>query len=218
MLNPVIPLFPLQVVLFPGMSLPLHIFEERYKQMIRWCQEHDQGFGVVLIREGKEVGGDALPHEVGTLARITDLRTLDKGRMLLQSRGTRRFRILELLHDQPYLQARIEYLHDEPAPAARWHEIASEAGEQFRSYLELLSKLGGQIGKVDDLGIEPELLSWVIGSTLIAPSELRQELLEIESTGERLQREVRLLRQACKRLETRLERKSESRPYPFSLN
>jgi uncharacterized protein len=214
----VIPLFPLNVVLFPGMALPLHIFEERYKQMIAWCQAQEQPFGVLLIREGEEVGSSARPYDVGTLARITDSRTLENGRLLIQTRGTKRFRIKELIHDKPYLQAEIEYLHDEPFATPGLQATCDEASRLFTSYLGLLSQLGGQIGDIDDLSLSPELLSWVIGSTLIAPSELRQELLEIEGTQQRLEREVKLLTQACKRLQLRIERKTKSRPYPFSLN
>ena len=64
------PLFPLNVVLFPGMALPLHIFEPRYREMINRCLDENLAFGVVLIKEGPEVGGDALPRRVGTAARI----------------------------------------------------------------------------------------------------------------------------------------------------
>jgi Lon protease-like protein len=64
-------LFPLQTVLFPGMRMPLHIFEERYKLMIRECIEQDAPFGVLLIRDGAEVGAGAVPHNVGTTARIS---------------------------------------------------------------------------------------------------------------------------------------------------
>ncbi|MBF6600779.1 MAG: LON peptidase substrate-binding domain-containing protein [Dehalococcoidia bacterium] len=71
-------LFPLQTVLFPGMRLPLHIFEERYKIMVRECIDEDAPFGVVLIRSGAEVGGGAIPHDVGTTARIIQVEYLDE--------------------------------------------------------------------------------------------------------------------------------------------
>ena len=65
-----LPIFPLGTVLFPGMPLPLHIFEERYKRMIGRCLDGDRAFGVTLLKSGREVGGPAIPHEVGTIARI----------------------------------------------------------------------------------------------------------------------------------------------------
>ena len=79
-----LPLFPLNVVLFPGMSLPLHIFEERYKAMIGACSEHDTPFGVLLIKEGQEVGDPAEPFQVGTTARITEVQQLEDGRMIMK--------------------------------------------------------------------------------------------------------------------------------------
>ena len=69
-----IPLFPLSTVLFPGGTIPLQIFEDRYHSMIQDCLESNSKFGVVLIKEGKEVGGAAVPHRVGTLAKITKMR------------------------------------------------------------------------------------------------------------------------------------------------
>src|SRR5438067_10321725 len=78
-----LPLFPLNVVLFPRMPLPLRIFEDRYKEMIRRCLDNDQPFGVLLIRDGQEVGPPAIPEEVGTLARIRVVEQLDEGNLNL---------------------------------------------------------------------------------------------------------------------------------------
>src|SRR5438128_2047759 len=87
-------LFPLNTVLFPGMRMPLHIFEERYKIMVRECMEEDAPFGIVLIRSGVEVGGGAVPHSLGTTARIMQVEYLDEGRLNLFAIGERRFRII----------------------------------------------------------------------------------------------------------------------------
>lgn len=107
-------LFPLQrVVLFPGMSLPLVVFEPRYRQLVAECVEHGEPFGVNLIRSGPEVGGSAEPHAVGTTARIRSIAALPDGRLRLDAVGERRFRIRTLQHDQPYLAAEVEYLADE---------------------------------------------------------------------------------------------------------
>src|SRR5688500_12618252 len=90
-----LPLFPLGVVLFPGMALPLHVFEERYRLMMGACLEGDQSFGVTLIKEGQEVGDPAIPFDVGTMARIAKLQRLPDGRMNLIAVGVQRFRIIE---------------------------------------------------------------------------------------------------------------------------
>ena len=87
------PLFPLRTVLFPGMPLPLRIFEERYKVMIRELLDSGGEFGVLLIREGNEVGGGARPYDVGTLARIEESAETEGGRYVIEARGTRRFRL-----------------------------------------------------------------------------------------------------------------------------
>src|SRR5439155_6003177 len=88
----VLPLFPLeQVVLFPGMSLPLRIFEERYKVMIGACQVTDQLFGVLLIKSGSEVGAPAQPERVGCTARMLRIDRLPDGRMKILTIGEQRF-------------------------------------------------------------------------------------------------------------------------------
>src|SRR4051812_43493059 len=89
-----LPLFPLNTVLFPGMPLPLHIFESRYREMITVCSRDERPFGVVLIREGQEVGEPAEPFTVGTMARIVGVDRLPDGRMNIVTVGTQRFRLL----------------------------------------------------------------------------------------------------------------------------
>ena len=108
-----LPLFPLNVILFPNGALPLHVFEERYKLMIQRCLGADSRFGVVLIRSGPEVGGPAEPHSVGTVALVTQFRRLDDGRMLLSVAGQQRFRIEEVTQLDPYLEAEVELLDRE---------------------------------------------------------------------------------------------------------
>src|SRR5579883_108632 len=98
-----LPLFPLSEVLFPGMLLPLHIFEPRYRLMIRRCISEKLPFGVVLITRGQEVGSGAEFFQVGTTARITRVQKEDDGRLYIASIGEQRFRILQTFDDQPYL-------------------------------------------------------------------------------------------------------------------
>ena len=97
-----IPLFPLRTVLFPGMALPLRIFEERYKVMMRELLAGDRRFGVLLIKEGQEIGGGALPFEVGTTAFIEQWEELQGGRYVLNAKGERRFRLGRMLDTRPY--------------------------------------------------------------------------------------------------------------------
>jgi uncharacterized protein len=141
-----LPLFPLNTVLFPGAPLTLHIFEERYRLMIERCLEQSGPFGVVLIREGDEVGGDATPHNVGTTAMIGDSAQLDDGRYYLTAVGQRRFRIQYIAQRQPYLLALVAYLPEEtggPAIVAAanqlralytryWLALAAATGHQHQ--------------------------------------------------------------------------------------
>src|SRR4030042_2031651 len=99
-----LPLFPLNVVLFPGQVLPLHIFEDRYRLMIRRCLAEDTSFGVVLTQRAEETGETAEPHAIGTVARIVESEHLPDGALNIVAVGTERFRIRRLLHDKPTLR------------------------------------------------------------------------------------------------------------------
>jgi hypothetical protein len=109
-------MFPLGSVLFPGAILPLHVFEPRYRDLVRDClasEEHE--FGVALIEKGSEVGGGDLRSMVATVARLMQVAELDDGRYALITVGTRRIRINEWLNDAPYPQADVDDWPDEPA-------------------------------------------------------------------------------------------------------
>ena len=107
-----IPFFPLRTVLFPGMPLPLQIFEPRYRTMTRELLESGGVFGVLLIREGNEVGGGAVPYSVGTTARIEQCQELPNGRYVVSARGKRRFRVVRTLAPRPYPYGEVEYIDD----------------------------------------------------------------------------------------------------------
>ena len=112
-------LFPLNVVLFPGMPMPLHIFEERYKAMIGECVDREEPFGIILIKEGQEVGEPAEPVKVGTTARIVQVERLEEGRLNIMTRGEKRFEVVEITHQVPYLAGQVRYFTEEPGdPAA----------------------------------------------------------------------------------------------------
>src|SRR5689334_10826132 len=141
----VLPLFPLeQVVLFPGMSLPLRIFEERYKVMIGACQVTDQLFGVLLIRSGREVGEPAVPERVGCTARIVQLERVGDGQMHLLALGEQRFRLLSEPRVMPegYLEGDVEILSDEAVQVVP-PELLGSVGQELEKYNQLLGGQGG---------------------------------------------------------------------------
>ena len=89
-----LPLFPLHTVLFPGATIPLQVFEERYKKMMKVCLESDGRFGVVLIKDGQEVGGSAIPHNIGTIAKVLTVSESSMDRLHITAIGEERFQIL----------------------------------------------------------------------------------------------------------------------------
>jgi Lon protease-like protein len=181
-------LFPLHTVLFPDMPLPLHIFEERYKLMIGRCVEEERPFGVVLIRTGPEVGGPAVPHPVGTTARIAALKQMEDGRMNLIAVGEERFRILEVTREQPYLVARVALLVDcDPDPDAETLVEAVQAA--LKVYLNDLFELLDHPQEPFDIPGDPGRLSLVAAAVLQIPLAERQQLLEMTRASARLQQE-----------------------------
>jgi Lon protease-like protein len=184
-----LPLFPLRTVLFPGMQLPLHIFEERYKLMIATCMVTDKTFGAALIRSGREVGGRAEICDVGATAQIVEIDRLPDGRMNLLATGLDRFRILERLDDQPYPVGTVEVLPDLPE---RVDGLEQRVAERFRRYLV---ELGLDEDQVARLGLpdDPLKLSYVVAASLKVPAIERQQLLEEQFAAGRLRRELALL-------------------------
>jgi Lon protease-like protein len=101
-------MFPLGTVLLPGMVLPLHVFEPRYRALVSDCLSGEPEFGVVLIERGHEVGGGDVRRDVGTVARILGVSALEDGRSALVTVGTRRIRVEQWLADEPYPRADVE--------------------------------------------------------------------------------------------------------------
>ena len=202
-----LPLFPLNVVLYPGMALPLRIFEERYKLMMRKCLEGDKTFGVVLIREGKEVGGSAIPFEVGTLARITDVVPQGQGRMHLSAIGQDVFRIMEVQQITPYMVGRVELL--ERAEESTPDELTARVVRHFRTYMSLLTSLRGSGDGTVELDRDPERLSYTVAAELMAGPKEKQVLLEAPSARVRLEEELKLLQSTNLSLELFLSGEEE---------
>ncbi|MFN4033353.1 MAG: LON peptidase substrate-binding domain-containing protein [Fimbriimonadales bacterium] len=184
-----IPLFPLETVLFPQTALPLHVFEPRYRELVMYCLEHDSPFGVALIREGRAVGDAHVePHEIGTLARIERLHRHPDGRFHLLAIGEERFQIIRLIrHESPYLKAHVRLWRDHaPFSAEQERELAKHAADEFRALLRLMLEVGR--ARVDNIQLpqDPTALSFAIAGTLQLETPMRQYLLELQDTSERL--------------------------------
>jgi Lon protease-like protein len=188
MVDELLALFPLHTVLFPGMPLPLHVFEERYKLMIGRCLEEERPFGVVLIQSGPEVGGPAVPHLVGTTAHIAAVKRADDGRMNLIAIGQERFRIVGVVRQEPYLVARVQPLADEE-PDAAVAPLAAEVRAILAGYLRDLFVLLEQPEEELEIPTEPARLSLVAAAVMQIPLAERQTLLEMTDVSARLQQE-----------------------------
>jgi len=153
-----LPLFPLNSVLCPGIALPLHIFEDRYRAMVRHCLETTSPFGVVLIREGHEAGAGAISFTgIGTIAEIRDAGTYEDGRYDLLVVGTRRFEIREVLKGkQPYLVANVDILDESVGDDDAAQRLAMLATRRFVTYLELLQPRSGETADEIDVRVEVE--------------------------------------------------------------
>ena len=214
-MSELLPLFPLSTVLFPGMRLPLHIFEERYRLLVAHlrAQPEPRRFGVIAIRQGREVGADGITalHEVGCVAAVRQITPHPDGRFDLATVGTERFRLLRVDDSLPYFQGEVEPLKDEPASGTGEAEAFAVSRVQagFRAYLNALADRGGGVISVTDLPDEPLLLSYVVGAAMIIDLPERQSLLAAPSALERLRLERSLLVR-----ETAMFRATTSRPAP----
>ena len=186
----IIPLFPLGVVLLPGMDLPLHIFEERYKKLVGECIETDKEFGVVYY-SGK------MMLRVGCTAEISKvLKSYEDGKMDILTTGMKRFHIQELFESKPYIEAKVEFIRDvEEMNDEDMKSLIREGADSLRQ-LYMMSD-----DKERDLSyMDPESLSFYIASTQGFTLDEQQRFLEMKSTRERLQKGIESLQKIIERL------------------
>ncbi|MBO0806345.1 MAG: LON peptidase substrate-binding domain-containing protein [Nocardiopsaceae bacterium] len=215
-----LPLFPLSTVLFPGMRLPLHLFEERYRRLARDLKAgpEPRRFAVVAIRKGRETSAESIEgieslYEVGCVAAVRHLDERPDGRFDLQAVGTERFRLLSLDRSLPYFRGEIEPLPDKPEapdePEAPDGPVVARVQAGFRQYLNALADRGGEVTGVVDLPDEPLLLSYVVAAAMIIDLPDRQRLLAAPDAVARLRTERSLLAR-----EIAMLRATTSRPAP----
>jgi uncharacterized protein len=180
-----LPLFPLGTVLMPGASLPLHVFEPRYRQLVVDLvtgEVPDKEFGVVAVREGWAPDDDGIAglHVVGCTAELLDVRRLPDGRFDVVTRGARRFRLLEIdAEAKPYLVGVVEYLPDEHVLAAAEADarmLAAAARDAHRRYCATAWQNGDWSEPAAEVG--PDTLAHVLAADCLLPMGDRQRLLE----------------------------------------
>ncbi len=217
------PLFPLGTVLYPGLVLPLHIFEERYRQLVRelLAEPEPRRFGVIAIRKGRETGVDGVSvlYEVGCTATLRQVTEHDDGRFDLVTVGTRRFRLIGLDHSQPYLRGEIDLLAEETGEEAAAALAAQAVQRAFRDYLDLLATRGAARVKVPDLPNDPVLLSYLVAASMIMDLSDRQRLLAEPDALRRLAAEHGLLARETSMLRTLTSTPApDLRNSPYSSN
>jgi uncharacterized protein len=186
-------LFPLNQVLFPGMALPLNIFEPRYVEMVDNSLNTGAPFAVMLARP-ESLFGLEVPYCVGTLARVVDHQRLPDGRYILLTHGMQRIRVLRESRDQSYLRGLVTLLCDEDESPDMLAALAREARDAFVAYLGVVLTLVGSEERTIAVPQDPTDLSYTIGMCLTCEDAEKQKLLEMAYASERLQAEIALLR------------------------
>ncbi len=196
-----LPLFPLNTVLFPGVVMPLYVFEDRYRSLVNDLislpPDADREFGVVAITIGYEVGDTGVQtiQRVGCAALVTDITANPDGSFELLVVGRRRFHVRHLDRSQDYLNADVEWLADRGGPVnAELAATAARAGRLFDRYRAEVRDLRGDDVLDGDTPDDPVDLSYTLAASLIVPLADRQRLLESPDLGNRLQLGIAMLR------------------------
>jgi Lon protease-like protein len=201
-------LFPLNAVLFPGSVLNLHVFEDRYKRMIAECVARGEGFGVALIAEGAEAGDtDVVPRHVGCVAEIVGITPLPRGQSYVTAVGRQRFRIDEIVARNPFLVGEVRSIGDELGDGV---EAVADECRRVRVLFEEYVRIAADDAPVVSLAGMPEdpsEASFFIADALPASALVKQRLLELPTTKERLLAERHLLQTSLPEL--RIERERE---------
>ncbi|WP_298616341.1 LON peptidase substrate-binding domain-containing protein [uncultured Thermosynechococcus sp.] len=184
-----LPIFPLpDVVLFPGRPLPLHIFEFRYRIMMNTILESDRRFGIVMW--DPQTGR---PAKVGCCAEVRRYERLPDDRMLIDSLGQQRFRILDYVREKPYRVGLVEWIEDEPT-SLDLRPLAEEVRQLLEDVVRLSAKLTEQPMELPpDVPTTALELSYWIASNFRGVAQEQQRLLELQSTYDRLLREAEIL-------------------------
>jgi Lon protease-like protein len=183
-----LPLFPLGTVLLPGMYLPLHLFEERYRRLITERRHEDPVFGIVLTRRGREVGDTPEVHPVGVAATLVAAGEYEDGRWDVVVQGGEVFRILDGDWEKGYLTGRIEWIAETPGDddPERIASLADTASTQFDRFLQALERVVGEELPRKPLPDNPAERAWAIAHRLPVETWDKQRLLEAPTTADRL--------------------------------
>jgi Lon protease-like protein len=203
-----LPLFPLpNLVLFPQVAVPLHIFEERYKLMINKCIDAESVFGLVLLRSGAEEEHESTIHRVGVTARVVEVDRLADGRMNILCAGESRFRVRRFTGNDPYWTASVELFEDEDKPSEQLDQAYEAVALLYKQSMELMAQIRSAEQGELTLPDSPVGLSYIVSYVLDIDADKKQLLLETTSTVDRLQSLVTYLDENIKQLRLQKARK-----------
>lgn len=185
-----LPLFPLSLVLFPGMTLPLHIFEERYKRMIGLCIREGQDFGVVLAGASLAEPGRCLTYSVGTTAHISGVTRFPDGCMNLITIGARRFQVLSLDWEMEYGLGRVAWIPEPPGDAT---EMCAQVVRRWQAFRRQIATMANESLTPVDIPTDPTAASYALAASLPVNTTEKQRLLEATDTAARLREILRLI-------------------------
>jgi Lon protease-like protein len=201
-----LPLFPLPLVLFPGVPLPLHVFEERYRRLLADVRVSNNLFGLSYFDPGAPGSFEHPPAgHVGCATEVVEVQPLPDGRSNILTVGVARYRVTDYVEsDEPYLVARVEFFEDEEGDAAVLGKRAGEVAEMFTRIARAMRAINDERGSLPELPLEdPERLSFLVAAVVEMEADAKQQLLELRSTAERLRRVYTLLAQAVSSYEAR---------------
>lgn len=200
-----LPVFPLPVVLFPGVPLPLHIFEPRYRQMLSDVTDGDKLFGVSYFDPTTATNEVPPAGHVGCVAEVTETQAFPDGRSNVLTLGVVRYRIESYIErGEPYLVAKLSYFEDDEEDESALVGLTKEVAEAFTRIAQAVRTINDERTNLPDIsGTEPQRLSFLVAAAMEIEADVKQELLELRSTFERLERLRAMLSVAVKGYEER---------------
>lgn len=200
-----LPLFPLPIVLFPGVPLPLHIFEPRYRQMLSDIQVSNNFFGLSYFDSSTSEKELPPPGHVGCVAEVGESQPLPDGRSNILTVGLIRYRVEDYVdRGDPYLVARVSFFEDEEEEEGLLNESSREVAETFTRIARAVRIINDERASLPDISdTEPQRLSFLVAAAMEIDTEIKQELLELRLTSERLRRLSEMLTRAVTSYEER---------------
>ena len=200
-----LPIFPLAIVLFPGVPLPLHIFEPRYRQMLSDVRAGNNLFGISYFDSSTTDNQTPPGGHIGCVAEVTETQPLPDGRSNILAVGVIRYRVEEYVdHSEPYLMARVGFFEDDDEDNALLRESSQAVAETFSRIARAVRVINDERANLPDISdTEPQRLSFLVAAAMEVDADAKQELLELRRTSERLQRLREMLTRVVSNYEER---------------